>query len=215
MNAPPTRPPRATLALAVALLAPMAAAQSPGAQEAAPEPEPPAAATPYGPGYGPGPGFGPRRGMGLPMGPWPGMMGPGGGHGPGRMGGYGMGPGMMPGMGPGGGLGRLWMLDLDEEQRRRLGEIQRELRTQHIDLMRRMSEEQAKLVELYAAERRDPTAIGQSYDRMFDLQRRMIESGLEAANQGEDMLSEEQRQRLKDMRGGGRRWGRGPGGPGQ
>ena len=87
----------------------------------------------------------------------PGMMGQGmmgGGYGSGMMGGYGMGPGMM-GMHEG-----LPGIALDDKQRKQFNAIQDELRRKRWELMGRTMDEQAKLRDLYEADKRDPAAIG-------------------------------------------------------
>lgn len=158
----------------------------------------------------------------------PGMMG--GGYGPGMMGGYGqgqMGPGMMgggygPGMmgggyGPGmmgGGYGHGMMgqgmmgsqqglpgISLDDKQRKAYNAINDELRRKRWELMGRTMDEQAKLRDLYEAEKRDPAAIGAAYQRVFDLQRQMIESTVAAHNKIEGLLTPEQRKAAREFWG--------------
>ena len=131
-------------------------------------------------GYGMGPGMGMGHGMG--------MMGPG----------MGMGPGMMgPGMGMMGGYGPFHGLDLDDDQQKKVTQIQDALRKQHWDLMGKMQDEYVKLRDLYAADTRDPSAIGQQMQRVFDLRRQMIESGVDAENRMEAVLTAEQKAQLR------------------
>ena len=163
----------------------------------------------YGPGYGMQPGMmghgmmGPGMGMGMMgYGMGPGMMGmmddgcPGGGMG--MMGsGMGMGPGMMGGYGPGGTLG------LNESQQKRITQIQDELRKKHWNLMGKMNDEHVKLRDLYTSGKRDPAAIGQQQQRIYDLRRQMVESSVEAQNSIEAVLTPEQKEQL---RGYGQGW---------
>lgn len=143
---------------------------------------------------------------------YPGMMGPGM-TGPGMMGGYYgmphgmgmMGPGMMgPGMGM---MGAFYALDLNDDQRKKLRQIQDGLRKQHWELMGKVQDEYAKLRDLYAADTRDPAAIGAQAQRIFDLRRQMLESSVEAGNRMEAVLTAEQKAQLrKDVRGGCPMW---------
>lgn len=146
-----------------------------------------------GQGYGPGmmgDGYGPGYGMHQGGGYGPGMMG--GGYGPGMMGG-GYGYGMM-GM-TGAGMG-LQMLDLNDEQAAKVDKIQTETITRQRTLMRQMWDEQEKLGDLYANEKRDPAEIGKVYGKLSDLQRQAMENRLEAENKVEALLTKEQKARL-------------------
>lgn len=175
----------------------------------------------YGPGWGMGPGgmmMGPGGGpmMGGPgMG---GMMGPGMGMGPGMMGGMGMGWG--PGMGTG--MGPLAMLDLSDDQRQQIARIQEDVRKRHWNTLGKIHEEQARLNELYAAEKPDAKQIGQAYGNIAKLQQEIVEGSVQAQNQMLDVLTKEQRDQLAQWRRGmargymgGRGYGPGRGmGPG-
>lgn len=177
-------------------------------------------ASPMGP-YGgpPGPMMGPP---GIPPyagGPWGGPEGGGpGGSGP-AFGGYGppdprsmMGPGMMQGQGGpsgpmmgGGGdkygmasVMQAWQLpDLTEEQRNKLRSTAQDLRKKHWDMKGAMMEESDKLAQLWAAESVDANAIGEAYGRLFELQRQWIVSDIEARQQVDNLLTDEQRQWLQ------------------
>ena len=135
------------------------------------------------------------------MGPMMGGMGPmmGGMHGvdP-MMGGMGgMGP-MMGGMGPMmGGMGMMGMLELSDEQRSELNGIGDELRRKHWDIMGRMMDERAVLRDLLQAEEHDPKTIGAAYGRLFDLRRQMIEAAIEAGNRRKALLTDEQREQIR------------------
>jgi Spy/CpxP family protein refolding chaperone len=160
----------------------------------------------YGPGYGPGPGMmgGPGSGYGAGpgMGPGPGGgepgYGPRGGYGPGPYGGGGMGPGM-------GGYGADRMLDalnLTDAQRADVNKIRDDVRRKNWDLLGKMQDEQAKLRDLYAAEKLDRPAISAAYKRLGDLRQQRIDNMLEANEKIDAILSPEQRKQL-------RRWGLG------
>lgn len=150
----------------------------------------------YGPGmmggYG-GPGQGPYG---------PGMMrgqGQAYGYGPGMMGGGGMiGGGMMGGMG----LGPLQALDLNEQQQTRINQIRDETRRKNWDTMGKLLDEQARLRDLLAAEKRDPTAIGKQSMKMADLRRLMLEASIDSHNRIEALLSKEQKDQLRSYRRG-------------
>ena len=160
-------------------------------------------------GYGPGMmgGYGTGQGM-MGQGYGSGMMGQGygsgmmgqgmmgGGYGSGMMGGHGMGPGMM-GMHEG-----LPGIALDDKQRKQFNAIQDELRRKRWELMGRTMDEQAKLRDLYEADKRDPAAIGAAYQRVFDLRRQIIEATVAAHNRIEALLTPEQRQAAREH------WGR-------
>jgi Spy/CpxP family protein refolding chaperone len=124
----------------------------------------------------------------------PGMMGPGM-MGPGMMG-----PGMM-GMGPGG------YLNLDETQRTKIFEIQQGTRKKYLELMAQLNQEQYKLQELYMADKRNPKAIGDEYQKLEGIQRKMIELSVDTQNRIEDVLTDEQKEQLRSS---GHWWGMGP-----
>lgn len=162
----------------------------------------------YGPGFGMGPGM---------MGMGPGMMGMMEMMGPGMMGGMGMmgGPGMMGSgmMGSGmmgSGMGPLGMLDLSADQRSKIAQIQSDLRKRQWGTTGQVMDEQEKLQELLTAETPDPKKVGAAYAKIADLQRQMIEAGIEARNRVQAVLTKEQREQLRQL------WrGRtGPAGPG-
>jgi Spy/CpxP family protein refolding chaperone len=135
--------------------------------------------------------------------------------GKGRMkgyGGYGMGgPGGM--MGPQG-AGMMLMqpnmrvletLDLSKEQSDRITKISDKLKHDNWATQGLFNDETAKLRDLYEADRRDPSAIGREYQKVFDLKRKMIETYLEAENRIEDVLTPDQLEAMKDARGTMRR----------
>ncbi len=155
----------------------------------------------WGPGMMGGYGYGPGYGMG------PGMMGgygfgPGYGMGPGMMGGYGYGPGMM-------GFGALGALNLSDEQRAKIADIQRELSQKHWDLMGKALEERDRLFEQLDSGKADEQAERKAYQAMADAQKQMFESSIAARKRIDAVLTAEQREQLRrGWRGG---WGgRGP-----
>lgn len=166
--------------------------------QAGPEGMPPYGAGPHsgGPafGYGP-PGPGGMMGPGMAG---PGMMGPGM-AGPGTMQGQGGPWGPMRG---GRGFGMrsivqaLHLPDLSKEQRDKLQNMAQEFRKKHWDLKGSMMEASDKLAKLWSADPVDANAIGEAYGALFDLQRQQIVSGIEARQQVEDVLTDEQKQRM-------------------
>lgn len=147
----------------------------------------------------------------------PGMMQGHGGHhggmGPGMMHGHGgMGAGMMGGMGPGGmmrgGISpyEAGVLGLDADQQRRLEDIQREAAREHWQLMQEQHRRRGEMMQLYRGEGApEPEALGEAYGRMADAQRRMLEHRARVHQRMRAVLTEEQRERLEQMR----RFGRG------
>lgn len=125
-----------------------------------------------------------------------GMMGS---HGHGMMGGYGagmMGGGMMmqsPRM------NMVNALSLSDEQRAKINKLNDQLHHDNWATMGAMMDETAKLRDLYEADRRDPSAIGSEYQKIFDLKRKMIEAMLTTQNKVEDVLTSDQRAQLKEM----------------
>ena len=146
-------------------------------------------------GYGPGWGMGPQMGM-----MHPGMARPHPGMGMMR-------PGMVippPGMGMRGMGQRLNMLDLSDEQRQKIMSIFVEMSKKRWGLTGKLWDEQKKLQSLYTAENLDAKAIGDAYRGWFDVKSQMIESMIEAHNQRLAVLTEEQRNKLNELRA---QWG--------
>lgn len=125
------------------------------------------------------------------------------GHG----GGMAMGQGMMdhPMMGDmgdhgammGGGFGAIWSLNLNDQQRKQLRDINRDLRKKHGDIRDQIEDASDQLWDLYAQDKRDVAAIGKVYDKIFGLRRQMIEQSLEAQNKAGEVLTKEQRDEWK------------------
>ncbi len=89
------------------------------------------------------------------------------------------------------------MIELSDEQRSQLNSIGDELRKRHWEIMGPMMEEWSVLRDLWQAKEHDPKAIGAAYGRLFDLRRQMIEAAIEANNRRRSLLSDEQREQLK------------------
>lgn len=145
---------------------------------------------------------------GCPMG-----MGYGMGMGPGMMGG-GMGGGMGPGMGMGmmgGGMGPYGMLDLSADQQTKINKIHDETRRKNWATYGKIQDEQAKLRDLYMAEKRDTKAISAAVAGIQALERQVLETRLDAHNRMDALLTDAQREQLRQMRSG-RGMGMGMGG---
>jgi len=113
-----------------------------------------------------------------------------------------MGDGMISGMGMMGSMhvAPFHMLDLTPEQRTNIDKINDELRRKNWAALGKVQDEEAKLRDLYAADQRDPKAIGAVYGSIYALRRQMIESGIDAHNRMEALLSDAQRAQLKQLR---------------
>lgn len=165
----------------------LAAAMLGGAAVATADETKPAWNCPYGGpammgGYGMGPGM--MQGYGMPHG----MMG-GYGSGPGMMGAYGMGLGMM---------GYAGSVDLSADQRMKINAIRDETRKQHWTMMGEIMDQQVRLQDLYDAPKTDSAAIEQAYKRIGELQRQMYESSIDAHKHMDAVLTDEQRERLRN-----------------
>jgi Spy/CpxP family protein refolding chaperone len=116
------------------------------------------------------------------------------GGGMGMMGGQGMcgSMGMMQG-----GMGPLRMLNLTAEQRTKINAIHDSLRKEHWGIMGKMMDEQAKLRDLFDAEKPDTKKIGPVYDAIFSLRKQMILSRIDAVNRVREVLTKEQLDQLK------------------
>ena len=134
------------------------------------------------------------------QGPGPRMMG-GWGNGPGMMGGYGAGPGMMRGYGMGSGpmMQGAWAggLDLTDEQRTKINQIQDETRRSHWALMGSMMDQQAKLRDLYDAPKSDTAAVDSAYKSIDGMRQQMIDSSADARKRIEAVLTKKQREQLR------------------
>jgi periplasmic protein CpxP/Spy len=166
-------------------------------------------------GMGPGTMMGGQGGMGPGM-----MMGGQGGMGPGMMmgGQGGMGPGMMMGgqggMGPGmmmggqggmmpcpmtggmGGMGNMAGM-LDEEQLTSLREIRKEHRSGHFERMGEMMDLRDEMMLLMQAQRPDPEEVKTLHGQMAELHGEMMADRVRLHNAMQDLLTDEQRERMQ------------------
>ncbi|MFW6052493.1 MAG: Spy/CpxP family protein refolding chaperone [Desulfosalsimonas sp.] len=150
-------------------------------------------------GYGPG-----MRGYGPGMMGGPAMMGPGygmmGGHG--MMGsGMGMGPGMGPAMGMMGPYmaGCFYQLDLTENQQNEISSLKSQARREQMETMLDIMDIRDELIEEMAADRPDPAKVRDLRETMSRKQAEMLETSVENRNRIYDMLSDEQREQLRDF----------------
>lgn len=144
---------------------------------------------PYGRGYGwMGPGMMDGHGYGM--------------HGYGMMGGYGGGPGMMGGYG----MGQFAMLSLSDDQRNKINKIHDAERKQHWAIMGKMMDVENKQRDLLAQSEPDPKQVGAAYAEMAKLRQQMLETHVQANNDMQKVLTEEQREQMQQwhrgMRGG-------------
>ena len=93
----------------------------------------------------------------------------------------------------------LAMLDLTLEQRKQVRDIQRENKHKQIDLNDKIGDLSDKLLDMYKQDKRDAKEIGKVYGQIFDIRRQMIELSIEATNRVTDVLSKEQREKMKHM----------------
>ena len=127
-----------------------------------------------------------------------GMMG--GSYGSGMMGGYGR--GMMDGygqgmMGRGGCYGFESTLNLTPDQQKKISKVREDMRKSNWDIMGKMREEHYKLRDLYYADKPDSKAINAQYKKVQELQQQMMDSGLASRNKIDELLTKEQKEKLK------------------
>jgi len=91
-------------------------------------------------------------------------------------------------------------LALSKEQKSKINNLSDEFNHNIWAIQGLINDEAAKLRFLYEADRRDPVAIGKEYIKVFDFKRQMIETYLDTQNRIEDILTPEQRAKLKDSR---------------
>lgn len=138
-------------------------------------------------------------GMGMAHHGW-GMMGPGAGmmhHGWGMME---PGAGMMMGRGMGM-MGPLMLRDLSPEQRTQMRTLLREMRRAQLETILETMDAREALLEALMAERPDPKVVRELHDRLSGLYGDMMQSRIETRNRIHDLLTDEQRERLRELRG--------------
>lgn len=94
----------------------------------------------------------------------------------------------------------LGALALSEEQQSKINELADELKHNNWATQGLINDETAKLRDLYEADKRDTAAISKEYQKVFDLKRQMIETYLNTQNRIEEILTAEQRAKMKDAR---------------
>lgn len=99
--------------------------------------------------------------------------------------------------------GALASVDLKEEQMQKIQDIRSKLRDAYADLQDELEIESLKLAKKYRGEKLDPSDIGESYDKIFDVRRRMIEKRIEGHNEMFAVLTKEQKDKLDQH---GLRW---------
>ena len=131
-------------------------------------------------------------------------------HGSGMMGGYGRGMmgdhegGMMGGYGSGmmmesPRMNMVRSLDLSDEQRSKINKLLDQLRHNNWAVQGSIMDESATLRDLYDADKRDSSTIGNENQKILDLKRQMIEAMIDTQNHVEELLTPEQIIQLKDM----------------
>lgn len=131
----------------------------------------------------------------------PGMMGQCMMMGQGMMGGGMdmMGPGMM-----GGGMGMMMdpamMFDLTEEQRQEMRSMQRDMRREHMNTMLDVMDLRDEMWEEMLADRPDPERVRELHSQMAEHHGEIMESRVEMRNRMYDLLTDEQREQMREMR---------------
>lgn len=96
-------------------------------------------------------------------------------------------------------IDRVMALDLSNEQRSKINKLSDELKHNNWAAKGLIMDGSAKLRDLYGADKRDPSAIGKEYQKIFDSERQMIEAVIDTQNRIEELLTPEQRAQMKDM----------------
>jgi Spy/CpxP family protein refolding chaperone len=115
--------------------------------------------------------------------------------------GYGMGPGMMGGYGPGAYYG----LKLNDEQRRKIADIQQEQWKKQWALMSAMRELRFKQFSTEESGKSAEADARKNYQAFADLRKQMFENSLDTRKRIDAVLTKEQREELQ--KGWGGRWG--------
>jgi len=93
-------------------------------------------------------------------------------------------------------LQAIMQLDLSDSQKQQVREIHRKHRRENWNRMGEMMDHQDKLEELYDADIPDPKAIGKVYAVIFEIQRKKIESSIQAQNKIRTLLDSKQQEAL-------------------
>lgn len=94
----------------------------------------------------------------------------------------------------------LGALALSDEQRAKVNKLADELKHNNWATQGLINDETARLRDLYDADKRDPAAIGKEYQKIFELERQMIETYLDIQNRIEALLTPEQIAKMKEAR---------------
>nr|VFK47178.1 MAG: LTXXQ motif family protein [Candidatus Kentron sp. TC]VFK47457.1 MAG: LTXXQ motif family protein [Candidatus Kentron sp. TC]VFK60485.1 MAG: LTXXQ motif family protein [Candidatus Kentron sp. TC] len=99
------------------------------------------------------------------------------------------------------GMGGVWQLsqipNLSKEQRKKINDISDEMRRGQWTLMGERMEHSTQLRRLYEAEPLDPKAIGETYAKIFDIKRKLIQGNIEANQKAMEVLTDEQRKQFQ------------------
>lgn len=93
----------------------------------------------------------------------------------------------------------LAMLNLNDDQRKKVMELRRELRKNTWDLKRQIIDQREQLGMLYGGDAFDVAAITSAYQKLFDIKLKMIEHTLKFKQDLRKVLTPEQQQQLRDM----------------
>jgi len=107
-----------------------------------------------------------------------------------------MGMGMM-------GINYMHMLDLSESQRKSMRSIKKSTRTQQFALHDKLTEYADELYSLYKKDKPNAKKIGGIYKKIFDIKRQKIELGITTKNKAYDVLTKEQKEKLKEWKSSG------------
>jgi len=111
----------------------------------------------------------------------------------------------MGGLGMMGGMhgGAYTMLNLSADQRTKINQIMDDTRRKNWTTLGKIQDEKAKLRDLYAADKRDTKAISNAVAGIQALERQALEAHLDAQNRAEALLTDAQREQLKQLRSSG------------
>ncbi|MCW8901836.1 MAG: Spy/CpxP family protein refolding chaperone [Gammaproteobacteria bacterium] len=94
----------------------------------------------------------------------------------------------------------MYMLDLSDSQRKSIRDIQKETRTQQLALHDKLTEHADDLYSLYKEDKPNAKKIGSIYKSIFDLKRQKIELSITTKNKVYDLLTKEQKEKLKEWK---------------
>lgn len=109
-------------------------------------------------------------------------------------------PGMMSGMSIMPGPQAMRGLDLDEQQQQRIDALQEQVSEKRWKLLESLRAENRKLESLGLGDRIDPGAMTEQYARCAQLRRQIFELALEERQQVDEVLTDEQRNELRQWR---------------